>query len=120
MRLTSSSGASTAPFQPVDPAPTVYTAKAGSAIPVKFKLGGDKGLDVLAAGCPRTGPANCGGAATDEIEQTLLDAASAPSYDSASEQYTYTWTTTTRAEGLPRPHADVPRRYDAPSGVQPP
>lgn len=89
----------TGPFQPVDPAPTVNTAKAGSAIPVKFKLGGDKGLDVLVAGYPKSGAASCGGAATDEIEEMVSSAASALTYDIVSGQYSYKWKTTTAMKG---------------------
>jgi Domain of unknown function (DUF4082) len=34
-------------FQPVNNMPTLNVAKAGSAIPVKFSLGGDQGLDIF-------------------------------------------------------------------------
>lgn len=88
----------TGPFQPVDAAPTVNTAKAGSAIPVKFKLGGDKGLNVLADGYPKSGTASCASAST-EIEQTVSSATSALTYDPVSTQYTYTWKTTTTLKG---------------------
>ena len=89
----------TGPFQPVDAAPAINTAKAGSAIPVKFRLGGARGLDVLAAGYPKTGAATCGSAATDEIEQTVSDTKSALEYDAASGQYTYKWKTSTTLKG---------------------
>ena len=83
----------TGPFQPVEAAPTVNTAKAGSAIPVKFKLGGAKGLDVFAAGFPGARTASCS-AATDEVEEQLeTQASSALSYDSVNGQYTYLWKT---------------------------
>ena len=36
-------------FSPVDNLPTVNVAKAGSTIPVKFSLGGNRGLGILAA-----------------------------------------------------------------------
>jgi len=87
------------PFPPVDAPPAVNTAKAGSAIPVKFKLGGDKGLGVLVSGYPKTGLASCGSAATDEIEQTVSSATSALTYDPVSTQYNYTWKTTTAMKG---------------------
>lgn len=79
------------PYQPVDPAPAVNSAKAGSAIPVKFTLGGDKGLDVFAAGYPRSGTANCGGGATGEIEESVAGTGASLTYDPVSTQYTYTW-----------------------------
>jgi hypothetical protein len=81
------------PFQPVDAAPSVNTAKAGSAIPVKFKLGGDKGLSVFVDGYPKSGTAGCTGSATDEIEQTVSEASATLTYDPVSTQYTYVWKT---------------------------
>ena len=39
-------------FPPVANPPTGNIAKAGSAIPVKFSLGGNRGLAIFAAGCP--------------------------------------------------------------------
>ena len=71
---TSASGTSkvvTFAFQtPIDPAPTVNTAKAGSTVPVKFTIGGSFGLGIL-AGTPQTVKYNCEtGVPTDEVEQT--------------------------------------------------
>lgn len=83
----------TGPFPPVDASPAVNTAKAGSAIPVKFKLGGDKGLKVLVNGYPKTGPASCGSTSND-VDQTASSATSALTYDPVSTQYNYTWKTT--------------------------
>ena len=40
-------------FQPVDNQPTVNTAKAGSAIPVRFTLGGYNGANIFASASPR-------------------------------------------------------------------
>jgi len=34
-------------FQPIDNLPTLNGVKAGSAVPVKFSLGGNHGLDIL-------------------------------------------------------------------------
>jgi hypothetical protein len=87
------------PLQPVDASPTVNTAKAGAAIPVKFKLGGDRGLNVLAAGYPRSAAITCGSAGTDEVETTLTAAASALTYDAATQQYSYVWKTSTSQRG---------------------
>ncbi len=41
---------------PVDNLPTVNKANAGQAIPIKFSLGGDRGLDIFKPGCPRRSP----------------------------------------------------------------
>jgi hypothetical protein len=38
---------------PVDSPPTVNTVKAGAAVPVKFSVNGDRGLDIFAVGYPR-------------------------------------------------------------------
>jgi hypothetical protein len=81
-------------FQPVDNLPTVNSAKAGSAIPIKFSLGGDYGLNIFAQGYPKVQVVSCGsGAPIDEIEQTVTAGGSSLSYDAASGQYTYVWKT---------------------------
>jgi hypothetical protein len=55
-------------FSPVDNLPTVNTAEAGSSIPVKFRLGGDQGLDIFVAGYPQATRINCDGSSpTDDI-----------------------------------------------------
>ena len=81
-------------FRPVDNAPTVNVAKAGSAIPVKFSLGGNFGLDVLKAGFPKATAVDCvAGSATDPVEQTLTAGGSSLSYDATAGQYVYVWKT---------------------------
>jgi len=81
-------------FQPVDNLPTVNSAKAGSAIPVKFSLGGNEGLNIFAAGYPKVQQVACAsGAPIDEIEQTVTAGASGLTYDAASGQYSYIWKT---------------------------
>jgi hypothetical protein len=81
-------------FSPVDNPGVVNTVKAGSAIPVKFSLGGDQGLDIFAAGYPASQriPA-IQGAEADAIEQTVTAGNSSLSYDQATDQYTYVWKT---------------------------
>ena len=78
---------------PVDNAPMVNTVKAGSAIPVKFSLGADLGLDIFMTGSPKAVSYTCDGAATDAIEQTVSSTASALTYSAATGQYTYVWKT---------------------------
>jgi hypothetical protein len=81
-------------LEPIDNLPTVNSAKAGSAIPVKFSLGGNYGLNIFAAGYPKVQQVLCGsGAPTDEIEQTVTAGASGLQYDAATGQYSYTWKT---------------------------
>ena len=46
-------------LSPVDNLPTLNIAKAGSTIPVKFSLGGDYGLSILAVGSPKLVKITC-------------------------------------------------------------
>ncbi len=59
-------------FQPVDNLPVINRAKAGSAVPVKFSLIGNQGLDIFAASYPTWHAVACTtGAPVDVIEETL-------------------------------------------------
>jgi hypothetical protein len=82
-------------FQPVDN--LVWNrAKAGQAIPVKFSLAGDQGLDLFTPGFPKAVQAACPGAGTpiDPIETYAIAAGgSALSYDALSDEYSYVWKT---------------------------
>jgi hypothetical protein len=81
-------------FQPVDNPPTVNTVKAGSAIPVKFSLTGNQGLNIFTAGYPASAPYTCSATApTDAIETTVTAGTSSLSYDATSDTYTYIWKT---------------------------
>jgi len=61
---------------------------------VKFSLGGDRGLDILAAGYPRSHPIACDGTSTlDLIEETVAAGSSSLSYDAATGRYLYVWKT---------------------------
>jgi hypothetical protein len=65
-------------FSPVNNPPAINEVNAGRTIPVKFRLGGDQGRDIFAAGYPQSG----GTATTGSL-----------SYDAGEDQYTYTWRT---------------------------
>lgn len=81
-------------LRPVDNLPTLNTVKAGSAVPVKFQLGGDQGLSVMAAGYPSSSVAQCDASAgTDAIEETATAGQSVLQYDSVTQTYTYVWKT---------------------------
>jgi hypothetical protein len=81
-------------FQPIDNLPTVNSVKAGQAIPVKFSLGGDYGLNIFAQGYPKSQQVACdSGAPIDDIEQTVTAGSSSLSYDPTTGQYNYTWKT---------------------------
>jgi hypothetical protein len=87
-------------FQPVDNAPTVNVAKAGSAVPVKFSLGGDQGLNILQTGRPQATIVSCSTSApTDAIETTVTAGGSSLQYDATANQYTYVWKTNSNWAG---------------------
>lgn len=78
-------------FQPVDPG-ALNRVKAGSTVPVKFRLGGNHGLNVLLAGHPRVSSIPCpSGLPIDLIEETTTAGSSGLTYDAVADQYTYAW-----------------------------
>jgi hypothetical protein len=80
--------------QPVDNLPTLNSVKAGSAIPVKFGLGGNYGLTLFDVGSPKSQTITCDtSAAVDTVEETVAAGGSGLSYDSASGNYNYVWKT---------------------------
>jgi len=81
-------------FQPVDNAPTFNVVKGGSAVPVKFSLGGNQGLDIFLPGYPLAKQISCDSSSPlDDIEQTLTAGGSSLSYDPTTDQYSYVWKT---------------------------
>jgi hypothetical protein len=82
-------------FAPVDNRPVINTVNAGQAIPLKFNLGGDFGLDIFAPGDPSSHQVACasGGASSSPVEETLTAGKSGLQYDLASGLYTYVWKT---------------------------
>ncbi len=91
-------------FSPLGPAGTLNVTKAGSSVPVKFSLGGNRGLDVLAAGSPSTQAIACTGtgAAPTTVTTTGSAGSSGLTYNALSDLYTYvmktekSWTNTCR------------------------
>ena len=80
-------------FAPVDNAPTLNVVQAGSAVPIKFSLGADRGLAILAAGSPVVSTIDCSASApVDDIETTVAASSSGLQY--GSNQYSYVWKTT--------------------------
>jgi hypothetical protein len=83
-------------FQPVDNLPALNKAKAGSAIPVKFSLGGNQGMNIFMAGYPSSTAVTCGNTGNaDLIESTVTAGQSSLNYDAAADQYNYVWKTQT-------------------------
>ena len=79
-------------FAPVDNLPTLNVVSAGKAIPVKFSLSGNKGLNIFAANSPYSISINCDGSLPqDDVEETLTAGSSSLTYDAASDRYHYVW-----------------------------
>ncbi len=90
-------------FPPVNNLPTLNVVNAGRAIPVKFSLNGNKGLDIFAPGFPVSGVIACdNNAPPDEVEETVTAGSSSLSYDPVSDRYTYIWATSSSWAGTCR------------------
>ncbi|HET9455941.1 MAG TPA: PxKF domain-containing protein, partial [Candidatus Limnocylindrales bacterium] len=80
-------------FAPVNNLPMVNSAKAGSTIPVKFSLGGDRGLAIFATGYPKATKIPCvTGEPVDAVEE-VVTSASGLIYDPLTDRYVYNWKT---------------------------
>jgi hypothetical protein len=71
---------------PLGNPPAVSTVTAGGAVPVKFRLGGDQGLGVLAHDYPVLQPVSCG---TTEPVSSPVTTAGSLQYDPKIGQYNY-------------------------------
>ena len=82
-------------FEPTNNPQVLNRAKAGTAIPVRFSLGGNRPAGVLAAGSPEITAVSCPKWSTDAIEQTVSASTSSLQYESSTGWYVYTWKTQT-------------------------
>ncbi|MCC5867297.1 MAG: PxKF domain-containing protein [Gammaproteobacteria bacterium] len=81
-------------FRPVDNLPVVNRVRAGQAVPLRFSLGGDVGLGILADASPYTQAVGCTTAAVvTDVEETVTAGGSTLSYDPLTGQYIYVWKT---------------------------
>jgi len=72
----------------------LMSTKAGSAIPVKFSLGGNQGLNIFATGSPSSATTACTSTdPVDAIEETVAAGGSGLTYDATTGQYIYVWKT---------------------------
>jgi hypothetical protein len=79
---------------PVDGGGVRNLAKAGSAIPVKFSLSGDRGMTIFTAGSPTSRRVACDTSTPiDPIEQTVTAGATTLNYSTGADQYSYVWKT---------------------------
>lgn len=79
-------------FSPVNNPPTLNAVNAGRAIPVKFSLSGDKGLNIFAPNNPLTVSLNCN--TNDpgvDVTETLTAGGSTLTF--SGDQYIYIWKT---------------------------
>jgi hypothetical protein len=100
---------------PVDNGAVINSVKAGQSVPVKFQLGGDRGLDILATGSPTSARITCAsGEPVDPIEETVTASASGLHYDAVSQTYTYVWKSEKGwKKHLPAVHAPTRRRHES-------
>jgi hypothetical protein len=81
-------------FQPIDNNGVFNVANAGRTIPVKFSLGGDQGLAILATGYPKITSVACPASAPlDTVEELSTATVSGLRYDALANQYIYNWKT---------------------------
>ena len=77
-------------FAPVENRPAVNDRNGGSAVPIKFSLGGDRGMDIFAPGFPASRPIDC------VTGQALGDPEAATSTSGlmqTGDRYHYNWKT---------------------------
>ncbi len=82
-------------FSPIDNRlPAINMMTAGRAVPVKFSLGADHGLDVFASGNPSAVRVDCtSGTTTDAVETTTTAGNSSLSYDRGGRPVHVCWKT---------------------------
>jgi uncharacterized protein len=83
-------------FDTVANPPTVNSIQAGSTVPVKFSLGGDRGLDVFASG-PTVTPIDC--TTLEPVASPSLAGGSGLHYDAVTDTYWFGWKTDKAAAG---------------------
>ena len=81
-------------FAPLANPPTENMVNAGSGAPIKFSLGGNQGLNVIAAGYPRSIQYTCGiSASLRPLDATTPTQSTGFTYSAATNTYTYNWKT---------------------------
>jgi hypothetical protein len=82
-------------FQTQAALPALNRAVAGSALEVRFGMGGFQGTDLLAAGSPvsRYFPCENGGTAAPGIQRSVDAASPSFAYEPTTHTYVYTWKT---------------------------
>ena len=79
---------------PIDTDAAFNVVKAGSTVPLKFSLKGDRGLEIVAPDPPPSTDIECDSdASPNRIDETAPESDNALSYDADADQYTYAWET---------------------------
>ena len=90
-------------LQPVAAAPAISEVKAGRAIPMKFRLGGDDGLNIHDPGAPPSAQDECpADPPITAMEPTSTAGAGSLTYEAATDTYNYVWKTETSWSGTCR------------------
>ena len=79
-------------YRPIEPAPTYNEVKAGQTVPLKFSLGGDRGLDIFSAG-PTVTPIACPAGSVTAAGGPVSVNTFSLHYDPTTAQYIDTWKT---------------------------
>ena len=81
-------------YRPIENDPAVNKVRAGAAVPVKFSLNGDQGLDIFQTGYPGSQAIACDSFATIvPIVETASAGQSRLRSSTSLDQYTYVWKT---------------------------
>ncbi|MGQ1798923.1 PxKF domain-containing protein [Kocuria oceani] len=81
-------------FPPVSPAPALNEVTAGRAVPMKFSLGGDHGLNIVRDGSPTSFEVDCAtGATVGPAEKASTPGGRSVTFDRATETYNFVWKT---------------------------
>jgi CSLREA domain-containing protein len=90
-------------FPPIASPPTLNSVRAGRAVPIKFSLGGNYGLNILAPLYSESQPVACdSGTALGEPESMKTPRKSPLSYNPTKGVYTYVWKTSRAWSGTCR------------------
>ena len=83
-------------FEPISAPPTLNQVKAGRAVPLRFSLAGNQGLNIFAAGYPSSVQIACDTSAPVESDvPTSTAGSSSLVYESGTDRYLYMWKTET-------------------------
>ncbi|MCA1701956.1 MAG: PxKF domain-containing protein [Actinobacteria bacterium] len=82
---------------PIVAPPSVNMSTAGVSVPLRFSLGGNRGLSVFASGYPRSAAYRCGGTLPTPSVGTATSGML--TYDATNNTYAYVWKTTKTMKG---------------------